>query len=95
VEIRGFVGGEQPDRHQVEGANEAVADAKATGAGDRIPERHRPVMLQQDEGGGGVVRDVLQDVPGVLLGERLDALGRRLQRSGGSRTLRTLSIRRY
>jgi hypothetical protein len=35
-------------------------------------------MLQQEEGGGGVVRDVLQDVPGVLLGERLDALGRRL-----------------
>ena len=42
-----LLGRDQPDLHQVEQADEAVADAEAPSASDRIPKRHRPVVLQR------------------------------------------------
>ena len=45
--------------------------------GDRVAQRHRPVMLDQQEGGGRVIRDVLQHVPGLLVAEHLHAVGGR------------------
>ena len=63
VELLGLFGGDQADLDQVERADEAVADAEAAGARDRVAQRHGPVMLDQDQRRGRVVRDVLEDVP--------------------------------
>jgi hypothetical protein len=83
VQFFRFLRGDQPDLHQVKRADEAVAEAEAPGAGDRVPQRHRPVMLQQEERGRGAVRDVLEDVPAFLLGEHVHAaVGLDLLRSG-------------
>ena len=46
--------------------------------GDRVAQRHRPVMLDQQQRGGRVVGDVLQDIPGLLVVEHLHAVGGRL-----------------
>src|SRR4051812_22371942 len=57
-------GGHQADLDEVEWADEAVTEPEPTGAHDGVAQRYGPVMLEQDDCGGGVVRDVLQDVPG-------------------------------
>jgi hypothetical protein len=49
VQFARLLGGDQPDPHQVQRADEAVADAETPSAGDRIPKRYRPVVLQQDK----------------------------------------------
>ena len=49
VQFPRLLGRDQPYPHQVQWADEAVADAETSGAGDRIPKRHRPVVLQQDQ----------------------------------------------
>ena len=54
------------------------ASAEAAGAHHGIAQRHCPVMLEQHERGGRVVRDLVNDVPRVLVVEDLDALGGRL-----------------
>ncbi len=38
----------ETDLDEVERADEAVAEAEAARAGDRVAERHRPVVLEQD-----------------------------------------------
>jgi hypothetical protein len=49
VQLPRLLGRDQPEPHQVQRADEAVADAETSGAGYRIPKRHRPVVLQQDQ----------------------------------------------
>src|SRR3954454_15699514 len=78
VQLVRLLAREQPDLDEIERADEAVADAEAAGAGDRVAQRPRPVVLHEDQGGCRVVRDLLQDVPGILVGERADAVGCRL-----------------
>ena len=78
VQLLGLLGGDEPDLDEVERADEAVGDAEAAGAHDGVAQRHRPVVLDQDERRGRVVRDLLEHVPGVLVGEDLDAVGGRL-----------------
>src|SRR5215218_8007153 len=58
-----LVGREETDLDQVERADERVAEAGATRACDGIAEADRPVVLDEDQRGGRVRRDVLQDVP--------------------------------
>jgi hypothetical protein len=45
---------------EVERADEAVGDAVAAGAHDGVAQRHRPVVLEQDERRRRVVRDLLE-----------------------------------
>jgi hypothetical protein len=78
VQLLGLLGGGQADVDEVERADEAVADAEAAGAHDGVAQWHGPVVLEQDERGGGVVGDLLEDVPGVLVGEDLYAVGGRV-----------------
>src|SRR5262249_9508426 len=58
-----------------ERADEAVRDAEPARPHDRIAQRYRPVVLDQEQGRSGVVRYVLENVPGSLVGERVDAVG--------------------
>jgi hypothetical protein len=76
MKFLGLLGRHQPDGHQVERADEAVADPESARAGDRVPQRNRPVVLQQDEGGGRVVGNVLEYVPFGGVAEHVDALRR-------------------
>jgi hypothetical protein len=78
VQLLGLFGGDQADLDEVEGADEAVGDAEATGADDGVAQRHSPLVLDQDERRRRVVRDLLEHVPGVLVGEHLDAIGGRV-----------------
>src|SRR4051794_2670356 len=77
VELCGLFCAHHPDRDEIERADEAVRDAEAACAGNRVAERHCPLVLEQDQRRGAVVRDLLDDVPGVLLRERMDAVGSR------------------
>ena len=55
------------------------ASAEAARPRDRVAERHGPVVLEQEQRRRGVVGDVLEHVPRLLVGEHLDPfLGRRL-----------------
>ena len=84
VELLSLIGRNQADVDQVERADEAVAQAEPAGASDRVAQRYRPVMLEQDQRRGRVVRDVLQDVPRLVVGEDVDAVLRRLGAGGGA-----------
>src|SRR3954447_23921097 len=64
---------QQADLHKVERADERVRDAEAAGTSDGVAQRHGPVVLEQDQRGSGVVGNVLDDVPRVLVAEDLDA----------------------
>jgi hypothetical protein len=44
-------------------------------ARDRLAQRHRPLVLDQQQRRGGVVRDLLDDVPRLLVGEDGRPLG--------------------
>ena len=56
-------GRQHPDRDQVKRADQPVADAEAARPGDRVPQPHRPVMLEQDQRGRGIVQDIGQHIP--------------------------------
>src|SRR3954463_7835626 len=73
VHLLRLLGAQQADLHEVERADERVGDAEATGSSDGVAQRHGPVVLEQDQRCSGVVRDVLDDVPRVLVAEDLDA----------------------
>ena len=60
-----FLGRQEPDRDQIERADEAVADPEPAGALHRVPQRDGPLMLDQHQCGSRVVRDPLEDVPRV------------------------------
>jgi hypothetical protein len=51
-----------------------VRHPEPAGAGDGVAQRDGPVMLEQDERGGRVVWDLVDDVPGLLVGVDLYAL---------------------
>src|SRR5436190_4272709 len=82
-----LLGGHEADCNEVERADEPVGDAEAVRASDRVPERHGPVVLDQEQGGGGVVRDLGEYVPHlVVVGEHVDApFGGRLAAGLGER----------
>src|SRR4051812_1462066 len=82
VQMRSLVGGDQADLHEVQRADEAVADAEPARADDRVAQRYRPVVLDQDERGSRVVRDVGEDVPRLLVREHVHAVGGRLLACG-------------
>jgi aryl-alcohol dehydrogenase-like predicted oxidoreductase len=75
VQGLGLLGGDQADTHQVERADEAVREGEAARLPDGIAQGYRPVVLDQEQGGGRVVGDVLQHVPGELVREDLHAPG--------------------
>ena len=52
---------------------------KPAGAGDGVAQRNRPVVLEQDQRRRRVVRDVLEHVPRVLVGEDVHAVAHRLR----------------
>src|SRR5215210_5233193 len=78
VELARLLARDQPDLDEVERADEAIADAVPAGARDRVAQRHGPVVLDQDQRRGGVVRDLFDHVPRLLVGEDSDAVGARL-----------------
>src|SRR5512132_1838460 len=71
----GFLGSDESDLDEVQRADEALGDAEATRAHDGVAEPDRPAMLEQDERGGGIVRNLRQDVPRFFLREDVDAIG--------------------
>src|SRR5262245_30280981 len=75
MELRCFLGGDESVLDQIQWADEAVREAEPARPHDRVAERHCPVMLDQEQRCGGVVRYVLEDVPGNFVGERVDAVG--------------------
>src|SRR4051794_38028419 len=74
VQLLGLLAARQADLDQVERADEAVAEAEPAGASDRVAQRDGPVVLEQDQRGRRVVRDVLEDVPRLLVGEHVYAI---------------------
>jgi hypothetical protein len=76
MKLLGFLGRHQPDSDEVERADEPIADAEAARADNRVPQRNRPVMLQQDEGGRGVIGNVFEHVPLTGVAEHVDSVGR-------------------
>jgi hypothetical protein len=84
VKLLRLLGGHQADLDEVQRADESIADPISVRARDRVPERDRPVMLDQQERGGRVIRYLPDDVPRLLLGEHLDAVLRRLGAGDGA-----------
>src|SRR5262245_29699535 len=74
VQLLGLVAGQQPDLHQVEGADESVTDAESTRADDGVSQWDGPAVLDEQECGCRVVRDLLQHVPRLLVGEHLQSV---------------------
>src|SRR4051794_40231609 len=68
------LGRDQAEFDEVERADEAVGDPEPAGPRDRVAERDRPVVLEQDQRRGRVVGDLLQDVPRLLVGERVKSV---------------------
>src|SRR4051795_1589789 len=63
---------------EVERADEAIADPETACARDRVAERHRPMVLDEQEGSRGVVRQLTDDIPGVLIREHVDTVASEL-----------------
>ena len=59
------------DRDQVLRVDPLVGERDAAGVDDRIAERDRPHVLEQDDRRGGSVRDRVRDVPGLLVGDQV------------------------
>ena len=74
LEFLCLFGREQSHGDEVQGVDESVGDGEAPGPRDGVAERDRPSMLEQDHGCRGVVGDLGEDVPRVILGEHLPAL---------------------
>ena len=78
VQLGRLLGGHETDPDQVERADEPVAHPEPAGAEYGVAQPDRPVVLEQDERRRRAVGDVLEDVPGVGVGEGGDAVSRRL-----------------
>src|SRR5215204_232958 len=57
-ELRGLVCGDEADADEVHRADEAVRDAESTGTRDGVAQRYCPVVLDQEQRGRGVGRDL-------------------------------------
>src|SRR5215208_7104266 len=84
VELARLLDRDEPDLDEVERTDEPVADPVSARASDRVAQRHRPMMLEQQQRRRGVVGDLLQNVPGLLLGEHADTVGRRFSARFGT-----------
>src|SRR5512132_1629380 len=73
-ELFGLFGGNQSDLDEIERADEVSGDGETACADDGVTEPDRPAVLEQDERGGGVVRELLEDVPGLFLVDHVDAI---------------------
>src|SRR3954451_5789134 len=85
LQLARFLGGEQAHCDKVVRRDELVADTEASGAIHRVAKPDRPGVLDQDQRGCRVVRDVADDVPRLLLGEERDSLCSELGACLGSR----------
>src|SRR3954470_22534954 len=65
-----LVGRQEPDVDEVGGTDERVAETGSAGTGDGVAQPDGPVILDEDERSGGVVRDVVDDVPLVGVGQQ-------------------------
>src|SRR5262249_26007750 len=81
MQVAGFPGRHEPYPDEIERADEAVADAESARPGNGVPQRHGPVVFQQDQRCRRVVGDVLEHVPLLGVAEDVDALGRCLLRA--------------
>src|SRR3954451_4733331 len=61
--------------HQIERADEAVADPEPACPDDGVAEPDRPVMLEEHKGRGRVVGDVLEYVPRNLVRKQMSSVG--------------------
>jgi hypothetical protein len=84
VQLARLLGRDESDLDEVERADESVAEPVTACAGDRVAQRHRPVVLEQDQRRRGVVWDLLDHIPGVVAREHADAVGRRFSASFGA-----------
>src|SRR5438105_1739269 len=69
VQFPRLLGRGKPDLDQVERADEPVTYSKASRPHDGVSQWHRPMVLEEDQRGCGVFGDVLEHVPGLLVGE--------------------------
>src|SRR5215469_6238692 len=83
VQVFGLLSRHEPDLDEIKRADEPVADAEPAGPGDGVPQRYRPVMLQQDERRGGVVGNFFEHVPLLRPREDVDAFRGGLLRAQG------------
>src|SRR4051812_44372218 len=63
------------DGHQIERADEAVADPEPAGPDDGVAQPDRPVVLQKHERRSRVVGNLLEDVPRGLVRQQVASLG--------------------
>src|SRR3954453_12395002 len=63
------------DGHQIERADEAVADPEPARPYDGVAQPDRPMVLQEHQGRGRVVGDLLEDVPRGLVRKQVASLG--------------------
>ena len=77
VQLLGLLGRHSPELGQIDRNDNAVTNPETTRASDRVPQRLRPVMLEQNERSGRIIRDLLKHIPRLLIGEDLYALDRR------------------
>src|SRR4051794_11805057 len=68
-----FFGGERAHCNEIERVDETVAYAETACACDRVTQRHCPVVLDEQQGGRGVRRNLVDDIPRVLAREHADA----------------------
>src|SRR3954463_6512789 len=88
-----LVGRDEADLDEVERAHEAVADPEPARAAYRVAQRNRPAVLEQQDRGGGVVRDLAEHVPLAAVSEDLHtALGRDLRTRQSARLEAVLAI---
>ena len=72
-----LLGRHSPELCQIDRNDNAVTNPETTRASDRVPQRLRPVMLEQNERRGRIIRDLLKHIPRLLIGEDFYALDRR------------------
>ena len=58
-------------RRDRRGADDPITETEPTRLSDGVAQRNRPVVLEKDQGGGRIIRDVLENVPGKLVREHL------------------------
>src|SRR3954470_15177962 len=69
-----FLRGESAHRDEIERVDKPVAYPETACACDCVTQRHRPVVLDQQQGSRRVWRDLVNDIPCVLAREHADAL---------------------
>src|ERR1700727_2526780 len=75
VQRGGFLRRDKPDLDQVKRADEAVTDPEAADACNRVAQRDRPAMLEQNDRRSRVIGNVLQDIPRLVIGEDVHTVG--------------------